>query len=677
MTEPQPDLDDPYGWLEDVAGQSTLDWVRTRNAETVSGLTSTGRFTSLRREILQVLDAQDRIPYVRRRGEYLYNFWQDANHPRGLWRRTTLAEYRTARPNWQTVLDLDALAVSENENWVWQGATALRPGCHRCLVQLSRGGADATAVREFDLDNLEFVAVDRQGFVLPEAKCSVSWIDVDRIYVGTDFGEGSLTTSGYPRLVKEWRRGTPLDEANLVYEGKPDDVAVHAYHDPTEGYERDLVTRSIDFYRAEHYLRTSGTDLVRIEVPEDAEIDLHRDWLLIRPRSPWRVGDVTFSAGTLLASGIAEFLEGTRELTVLFQPTERTALRYHTWTRHHLIIATMTDVRSRLTVLTPDTGGWRSEPLADVPDMVTADIVDTDPDHSDEYFLDVSGFTQPATLRRGQIGGLTETLKQSPTFFPTDGIGVDQHFAVSDDGTRIPYFVVGTGATGRPTLLTGYGGFEISLTPSYSGTIGRGWVARGGTYVVANIRGGGEYGPEWHQAAVKANRLRVYEDFAAVAADLVERGICEPGQLGIEGGSNGGLLTGVMLTRYPHLFGAVVSDVPLLDMRRYHQLLAGASWMAEYGDPDQPLDWSYLRRYSPYHNVHPGRSYPPALFLTSTRDDRVHPGHARKMVARMREQGHQVWYYENIEGGHSAAADNEQRAFKWALILEFLWRQLG
>jgi prolyl oligopeptidase len=496
--------------------------------------------------------------------------------------------------------------------------------------------------------------------------------------VGTDFGDGSLTTSGYPRVVREWRRGTPLAEAAVIYEAKPDDVSARAYHDPTPGFERDFVTRNIDFWRSEKYLRT-GAGLVRLDVPEDAEIDAHREWLLITTRTAWTTGGATFPAGALLAIRFDDFLAGQRNLTVLFEPDEHTALSYHSWTRGHLIVAALRDVRSRLTVLTPGPGGWRREPLAEVPDMVDADVVDTDPDHSDEYFLDVSGFTAPSTLWRGEVGRAAQVVKRAPAFFDADGLATRQYFATSADGTRVPYFVVSRedAAGPRPTLLTGYGGYEISLTPSYSGTLGRGWLERGGTYAVANIRGGGEYGTRWHLSAMRENRVRVYEDFAAVARDLVERGITAPKLLGIQGGSNGGLLMGVMLTRYPELFGAIVAQVPVLDMRRYHRLLAGASWMAEYGDPDDPADWAYLRDYSPYHNVHSGRSYPPLLLITSTRDDRVHPAHARKMVARMREAGHEVHYYENIEGGHGAAADNEQLAFKWALVYEFLWRRLA
>jgi prolyl oligopeptidase len=369
-------------------------------------------------------------------------------------------------------------------------------------------------------------------------------------------------------------------------------------------------------------------------------------------------------------------MNGEREFTLIFEPDERTSLEYYAWTRNHLLLATLSDVKTELRVLTP-ASGWREQPLAGAAALSTSEILDTDPDVSDEYLLNTSGYTSPPTLSYGHVGGEVEVLKQAPAFFDSEGITVEQYFATSVDGTRIPYFVVRPkdGKAG-PALLTGYGGFEIALTPGYSGVIGRGWLARGGTYVVANIRGGGEYGPEWHTQAIKSDRHKVYEDFSAVAADLTERGFTSPDRLGIQGGSNGGLLMGVMLTRYPELFGAIVSQVPLLDMKRYHKLLAGASWMAEYGDPEDPDEWKFISEYSPYQNVHSGRNYPPTFFVTSTRDDRVHPAHARKMVAMMREQGYAVRYHENIEGGHGAAADNEQLAFKWALVFEFLWEQL-
>jgi prolyl oligopeptidase len=658
-------VDDPYLWLEDLDAADAAAWVADRNADTIGELTGGSRFAELQAEIRQVLDSDARIPLVSWHGEHVYNLWKDEAHPRGLWRRATLAQYREPTPDWQVLLDLDALAASEGEPWVWQEVAILRPGEERGLVSLSRGGSDASVIREFDLDRRAFVD---GGFALPEAKSDVSWIDRDRIYVGTDFGPGSLTSSGYPRVVKEWRRGTPLSEAATVFEGEPGDVAVTARHDPTPGFARALIRRHLDFFRSEQYLRTDR--LTRIDVPEDADVDLHREWLTIRLRSAWGA----YPAGALLGARLDAFLAGERDLTVLFQPDPHTSLSYQNWTRDSLILMLLDDVKSRVEILTPGPTGWSRTRLPD--DFGHTDIVDTNRDHSDEFLLLSNGFLQPPTLRYGTVGAEPQTLKQTPAFFDTDGLSVRQFFATSADGTRVPYFVVG-GLGAGPTLLTGYGGFEVSRTPFYSGTIGRGWLARGGTYVVANIRGGGEYGPDWHQAALREKRPRAYEDFAAVAADLVERGITTKARLGIEGGSNGGLLMGVMLTRYPELFSAIVCNVPLLDMRRYHLLLAGASWMAEYGDPDDPADWAFLREYSPYHNVHSGRKYPPVLFVTSTRDDRVHPGHARKMVAKLRDLGCDVRYYENVEGGHGAAADNAQLAFKSALTLEFLWRTLS
>ena len=665
--------DDPYLWLEDLDGEHAAEWVRDRNAETVAGLATGERFEALRAELLEVLDDARRIPFPIWRGDRLYNFWQDAEHPRGVWRRTTLEAFRADEIKWEILIDVDALADAEDENWVWQGATALRPENQRYLIQLSRGGADACVVREFDL----VTGWVSDGFTLPEAKTSVGWIDLDHVFVATDFGPGSMTDSGYPRVVKRWRRGTPLEDAQTVFEGRAEDVIVGADHDQTPGFARDFVSRRPAFFTHETFLRRPDGTLVRIDVPDDADIDVQREWLLIRLRTPWTVGPVEYPAGGLLAVDFEAFLAGDRDLTVLFEPGPDVALAYHTWTRHYLILGLLRDVASDLVVLDP-AQGWRRSPLDGVPPLSHTSIADTNPDLTDEFLLSSTGFTEPTTLSYGRVGATVEVLKRAPAFFDADGLAVSQHFATSADGTRVPYFVVRRpDAPSGPTLLSAYGGFEVSRTPYYDGATGRGWLARGGTYVVANIRGGGEYGPDWHRAAMLANRPRAFEDLAAVATDLVDRGLTEPARLGVEGGSNGGLLVGAMLTRYPSLFGAVVGLVPLLDMRRFHRLLAGASWMAEYGDPDDPADWEYLRGYLPYHNIHSGREYPPALWITSTRDDRVHPAHARKMVALMRDQGHPVAYYENVEGGHGAAADNKQRAFVMALSLEFLWRTLS
>ncbi|CAM5515255.1 prolyl oligopeptidase family serine peptidase [Streptomyces narbonensis] len=666
--------DDPYLWLEEVSGERALAWVAERNAETADTLAADPGFAPLKERVRDVMDAADRIPYTVRRGAHLYNFWRDAEHLRGVWRRTTLEQYRKDAPDWEVLLDVDALAEAEGEKWVWDGARVRRPEHDRALVRLSRDGGDAVVVREFDLGTRRFVD---DGFRVAEAKTRTGWIDGDTVFVGTDTGPGSLTDSGYPRQVRRWRRGTPVEDAELVFEAGQGDVSAWGYRDDTPGFERDFVGRALDFFRSETYLLRTDSTLVRIDVPEDAVAYAHRRHLIVTLKSDW-LGQPT---GSLLAFDFDAFLAGDRTPEVLFTPDERTALAGHAWTRHHLILETMRDVSTRIEVLTatPE-GGWTREPLVGVPELSAVSVVDTDPDVSDEYFLDVSGFLQPSTLHRGVIGGDTEILKQAPERFDASGLTVRQHFAPSPDGTSVPYFVIGPdhAATGPgPTLLYGYGGFEVSLTPSYASVTGRAWLERGGTYVIANIRGGGEYGPDWHQAALGADRPRAFEDFAAVAGDLVTRGVTTPAMLGASGGSNGGLLMGAMLTRHPELFGAIVAQVPLLDMTRFHKLLAGASWIAEYGDPDDEADLPHLLDISPYHRLTADAAYPPVLLMTSTRDDRVHPGHARKTAARLRELGHRVLFHENTGGGHAGAGDNEQAAHNSALVHTFLWQRLA
>ncbi|MDZ7930009.1 MAG: prolyl oligopeptidase family serine peptidase [Rhodococcus sp. (in: high G+C Gram-positive bacteria)] len=671
--------DDPYLWLEDVTGDAALAWVREKNEVTVEALSGTA-FDATEASIREILDTDARIPYARRRGQFLYNFWRDAEHVRGLWRRTTMDEYRTENPAWDVLLDLDALASSEDENWVWGGAQVLRPDQRLALVTLSRGGADATVVREFDLDSRTFRAPEDGGFALPEAKTDIGWIDADTVFVGTDFGPDSLTESGYPRITKRWRRGTSLDDAETVYEGESQDISISAWHDRTPGFERDFVQRATDFYNSETYV-LDGSALTRIPTPTDASTSVHENWLLVRTMTPWTVGEQTYPAGALLAADFDEFISGTIALTVLFAPDTHTSLHQYAWTENHLLLVTLQDVRTQLHVLTPRTNEWVSTTVDGLSELTSTEIIGTDAEENgDEFFLSSSGYLTPATLLVGTVGGELEVLKQAPAFFDADGLTVEQFFARSDDGTDIPYFVVRRAdSSPGPTLLYGYGGFEISMTPGYSGATGRAWLERGGTYVVANIRGGGEYGPSWHTQVLRAGRHLVHEDFAAVARDLVTRGITTTEQLAAQGGSNGGLLMGIMVTKYPELFGALVCQVPLLDMKRYHLLLAGASWVAEYGNPDDPDEWEFISQYSPYQNVVSAseRRYPPILIATSTRDDRVHPGHARKMAARLAELGHDVSYYENIEGGHGGASDNAQLAFKTALTYEFLWRHLA
>lgn len=665
-------LDDPYLWLEDITSPQALDWVRTHNEPTLAQLCDS-EFDRMRAEALEVLDTDTRIPYVRRRGEYLYNFWRDATNPRGLWRRTTLDSYRTDSPDWDVLIDIDELGRIDNEKWVWAGANVIEPEHTRALVWLSRGGSDAVFLREFDMLSREFVV---GGFELPEAKSQASWVDPDTVLVGTDFGVGSLTESGYPRVIKRWRRGASLTEAETVFEGADTDVRVGASVDRTPGYERTLLLRAIDFWNSEVY-ELRGAELIRLDVPTDASVSIHHDWLLIELRTDWTFRSTTHVSGSLLVTSYREYLSGTAELTVIFQPDEHTALHQYAWTRDRLLLVTLADVASRVEVITP--GSWQRQPSPPgIPAATTTVIAGAD-DVGDEFFLDSSGFDTPSRLLRGTSDSeKLDQIKTAPEFFNAEKLCVAKHFATSLDGTQIPYFLVrSTEIAGPgPTLLSGYGGFETSNTPSYGGVLGRLWLARGGTFALANIRGGGEYGPRWHTQTIRAGRHKVAEDFAAVATDLVSRGVTTVGQLGARGGSNGGLLMGIMLTQYPEKFGALVCNVPLLDMKRYHLLLAGASWMAEYGDPENPDDWAFISKYSPYQNISAKRRYPAVLFTTSTRDDRVHPGHARKMTAALQAAGHRVWYYENIEGGHSGAADNEQAAFTSALSFSFLHQAL-
>ncbi len=677
---------DPYLWLEEVHGESALAWVREQNARSQAALDTGPAFAALRDELRAVLDSAQQIPYVTRRGPWLYNLWRDAQQPRGLWRRCTLDEYRKPAPLWHTLIDLDALARAESENWVWAGAQGLGPEHERWLISLSRGGADATVVREFDSTRLAFV---EDGFALAEAKSDVAWIDIDNLYVGTDFGAGSLTESGYPRLIKHWRRGQPLSDAVTVFEAEAQDIAAIASVDPTPGFERTLLGRAIDMYRTRMLLWADGR-AQPIDKPDDASLTFWRAHVLIALRSDWTLQGRTWPSGALLVADADAYLRGERVLQALFTPSVERSLADFSTTRTHVLLNVLDNVASRLEEWHLVAGRWQrrevATPLAGALAVAAwADPWLVDDDLAEDYVLNSSDFLSPDALLLGHTGtDARELLKSRPRFFDSDGMRTEQHFATSRDGTRVPYFVIGSpivdseagSEAGRPTLLNGYGGFEISKTPAYSGTLGLAWLRRGGIYVVANIRGGGEYGPRWHQAALREHRQRCFDDFAAVAEDLIARRITTAEHLGIQGGSNGGLLVGAVMLQRPELFKCVVCQVPLLDMRRYHRLLAGASWMAEYGDPDEPADWAFIGRYSPYQNVRAGTTLPAVLFTTSTRDDRVHPGHARKMAARMLQQQHRVLYFENIEGGHGGAADNAQRAHMLALEFSFLWQQL-
>jgi prolyl oligopeptidase len=667
---------DPFLWLEDVTGEKAMAWVKERNAESVPELESRPEFKELHPRLLGIYNSRERIPAVKKRGDWLYNFWQDAAHPRGLWRRATMAEFRKKDPVWDTVLDIDRLSALENEQWVFKGANCLYPDYKHCLVSLSRGGADAKVVREFDMATRQFV---KDGFVLPQAKGDAEWRDANTLYVAWDFGAGSLTTSGYPRVVKEWKRGTPLAAARTIFEGQESDVSSGPVVVHERGHRYERVRRGIKYYDTENFIRR-GDRWIRLDVPRDAKIATTGGRIIVQLRSEWKPAATAFKAGSLIAMDLARFLAGGREFAAVFEPSERMSLTSFDATRRFLLLDILDNVKSRIVEARFSDGKWRQRTVA-VPAAASIDVSALDRDDSDDYWMTVTSFVEPTSLYLGRAGtDKREKLKALPAFFNASGLKVAQYEAAAADGTRIPYFAVmraGTKLDGNnPTILYGYGGFEIAMTPSYSGLIGSAWLEKGGIWVLANLRGGGEFGPEWHRTALREGRQKTHGDFIAVAEDLVKRGISSPRHLGIMGGSQGGLLVGAAFTQRPDLFRAVVSSVPLLDMKRYHKLLAGASWMAEYGNPDDPADWEFISKYSPYQNVVPERKYPRVFFTTSTRDDRVHPGHARKMVARMKEQGHDVLYFEYTEGGHAAGASPAQQAYTWALIYTFFLNEL-
>ena len=666
--------EDPYLWLEEVEGEKALDWVKERSAQDTAVLEAVPVYGEIHENLLEIYNSSDRIPSVGIRGAWLFNYWRDAEHVRGIWRRTFLDEYMKDEPSWETVLDLDALAEAEDENWVWKGSNCLPPEYRHCMITLSRGGSDAAVEREFDTVAKAFV---EDGFILPEAKARVSWKDKDTLWVGTDFGEGSLTTSGYPRIAKQWNRGTPLDEAVTVFEGSVDDVASGIYSDHSADGRYDIVSVTPEYYRGTSYLRLDGR-LIKLDFPEDAKLyGFFKDHMLLNLRTDWEIDGATYPADALLTIDLDDFLAGGRDFEVLFEPSERVSFGSLGTTANHLLYSTLDNVRGRLHRLVPGDEGWIKEEIK-LPGLGTVGISSTG-DADDSFFFYYTDFLSPSSLFFVPDGGEPKMVKTSPSWFDPEGMTVDQYEAASADGVMIPYFVVKPKdfeANGKnPTFLYAYGGFEQSQLPSYLGSRGPSWVSRGGVYVVANIRGGGEFGPEWHMAAVKENHQRNFDDLIAVAEDLIRREITSPDHLGIMGGSQGGLLVGGAFVQRPELFKAVVCQVPLLDMKRYNKLLAGASWMAEYGNPDTD-DWDYIKTWSPYHNLDKDADYPDVYFYTSTLDDRVHPGHARKMVAKMTDMGHKVFYYENTEGGHAAGANLNQRAYSTALSYAYLWMML-
>jgi prolyl oligopeptidase len=673
----QKTADDPYLWLENVHGEAPLAWVEARNAVALERLKGDPAYQTNYDAILDLLDAEDRIPMGSLRGPHVFNHWRDAEHVRGLWRRTSIGSYESEEPEWEVLLDVDALALQENENWVFEG-TNCAPSLARCLVSLSRGGTDAAVTREFDLETRSFI---ENGFALAEAKSDATYVGDDVVLFATDFGEGTMTASGYPRIVKRWRRADALDAAVQLFEGTEEDVGVWPFvMQSTDGPVPTLV-RAVSFFESEYYFISEDDSTLKLPLPLSAELQgMTGDRVLVTLRRDWvREGQDTIAQGTLFAFSWESFLAAHTidDVDILFTPGPRSSIETVATGRDAVYVSIYDNVTGSVHVFRYAGGAWQSEKLP-LPEGGSTNVASVN-EFGPEAFFTYQGFLTPTTLYSDRGDDSPRAVKSLPARFDASGASATQYEATSKDGTKIPYFVVRPNdADGpSPSILYGYGGFENSLNPWYWSSVGRTWLPKGGAYAVANIRGGGEFGPAWHEAALKTNRQRAYDDFIAVAEDMIARGLTSPERLGIMGGSNGGLLVGAVAMQRPDLFKAVVCQVPLLDMIRYMEIGAGASWEGEYGDPNAPAEREAILRYSPYQNVRPWAHYPNVFFVTATSDDRVTPVHARKMAALMEAQGHDYLFYENTDGGHAAAANNAEQAEMLGLTYTYFAQELG
>jgi prolyl oligopeptidase len=675
-----PAADDPYLWLEEIEGKRALTQVKEWNAATEALLTADPKYEEYRRRALDILDDKEQIATPDQiLGDKVVNLWRDADNPRGLWRVSPLAAYRSGKPQWHTLIDVDALGKKEGKSWVWHGADCLAPTYRRCLVSLSPGGTDADVVREFDMAQGGFVP---GGFTIPEAKSNVAWVDSNALLVGTDYGAGSLTSSGYPRIVKLWKRGTPLASAKTLFTGEAGDVSSGPLAVQTATRRWVFVNRGKTFWTNEYHLLTPTGGLIPVPLPQDAEFeDVIGDKLIAKLESP--LG--RFGAGALVSYSLRDVLDrGHAEPQAVMAPTAKQAIEEVSASDNVLWVKALDDVSGKLFALTPKTkGGWTSRAIA-LPSNSTVHLLAAG-GKPDLAFATVEGMLTPPALYAVPRGGQPALVQRLPAKFDASTRTVEQRFATSKDGTKVPYFLVRRKGVSGPvsTLIHAYGGFRAAQTPGYltgqpyrAGPLAMFWTEEGNAYVLANIRGGGEYGPEWHKSALRENRQRSFDDLHAVAEDLIRTGVTAKGKIGISGRSNGGVLVGAAMTQRPDLYSAVIAGSPLQDMKRYSHLLAGASWVDEYGDPDKPADWAFLSKYSPYQNVRPGVRYPAVFFYSSTKDDRVHPGHARKMPARLGEYGNRFYFHEYLEGGHSVGADNAEDAKRAALLMAYLKREL-
>ena len=668
--------EDTYLWLEVIDSEKSLEFVNTQNKITQDKLSSIAEYQAIYDKSLEIYNSTYRIAFPSIIGNHIYNFWQDKEHARGIWRRTTKESYLSNNPIWETLLDIDELALKDGIKWVYKGSNGLYPNYNRFIINLSNGGGDAVEIREFDITTKSFI---KDGFYIPQAKGYASYLDENNLIVSTDFGEGTMTTSGYPNQVKLWKRGTLLKDAQLIHTGNINDVSSSGYvmRDNDKNYL--LIHQGTTFYTKIAYI-SENNKLIKLDLPEDISIStILNDQIVLNLKSDWNVNGIIYKQGSIVSAKFSSLIKGIKEITLIFTPDEFTSVNEVSSTKNKILVTILTNVKSELNSYTFENDKWVIEKV-NAPDVGTISIVTTD-HFSDEYYFNFQNFLTPPSLYfANSSNNSVKEIKTLPSFFDSSKYKVEQFKAKSTDGTMVPYFVISSKTmvynSQNPTILYGYGGFEVSKEPSYSAVMGNAWLENGGVYVLSNIRGGGEYGPKWHQAGLKENRQTVYNDFHCIAQELIAKKITSNKNLGIMGRSNGGLLVGVAFTQRPDLYNAVVCEVPLLDMQRYNKLLAGASWMGEYGNPDIPEEWEYIKKYSPYHNLKKDVDYPEVYFYTSTRDDRVHPGHARKMAAKMIDMGYPIYYYENTEGGHAGASTNEQSAKYSAMTFSYLLMKL-
>jgi len=675
---------DTYQWLEDIDGEKSMQWVKNNNQITREKLTAFPLYQELYQQALEVLNNKSRLPTITQEGKWLYNFWQDENHPRGIYRRTSLKQLKKQQPKWHTILDMDAYSKKQGKNYDFHGLECASEKQKKCLVMLSPGGSDAVEIREFNLKKKRF---SKNGIFIPLAKTRVSWKDENTLYLGTDFGKGSMTESGYPRIIKEWNIKTPLSEAKTLYSGQAKSMAVSAYQLSSEATAIDIITEATSFWESKKYQLIDGK-IKELLIPSSASIaGVYQGRVVLSLKKDWLFKGQKYQQGEVLLADISLLRGEAGKIESVIQPDEKTVVESVNVTPKGLLVTLLEDVKAKLCRFERNEDGNWSVSTINFPTNGALSVSSVDKKSGDFFVKYESFITPPSLYFVGSDNLSPQLIKQQDESFDGSRFKVEQYFTTSQDGTRVPYFVVmnkDTVFNGKnPTHIFSYGGFRNTLTPSYSGSYealsgayGKLWLERGGVFVLANIRGGGEYGPAWHAAALLKNRHKAFEDFEAVAKDLFARKITSAKHLGIEGRSNGGLLVTATMTRHPELYAAVVCGAPLIDMKRYNKLLAGASWMGEFGNPDDPEMWSYIKTYSPYQNVKKDIKYPAIFFYTSTRDDRVHPGHARKMAAKLKGLNQEVDYFENIEGGHHGFSTNEQLAHRLALSYTHLWNHL-